>query len=297
MKSIRRMTLNDLSQVAELDALAFNTARRTDRHLQACLDLNPGGCFIATDLDNQIIGYVFSRIWGCLGWIGVGGVRPDLQGKGCGTALVRRAIKQLRESGCEIVGCSTEAEKPDNVGTWARLGFLPGSPTLEFTKTIEWPKECLPFDTLNSLDKDMVFGAVRQLSQQVMPGLDYTSEVRNAYDYSWGETLLFGWPQPWAFAIVRTDSIREDSPHNLPIAVLVISRHARERFPDILSAIEGLACKENYSQIVLPVNASDRNALQQTLMCGFRVRNLLVRMTLDRPEETSGCVNLSRWIM
>ena len=38
MTSIRQMTLNDLPQVVELDGLAFNTARRTNRHLQACLD-------------------------------------------------------------------------------------------------------------------------------------------------------------------------------------------------------------------------------------------------------------------
>ncbi len=297
MTSIRLMTLNDLAQVAELDALAFNTTRRTDKHLQACLDLNPTGCFVATAPNNHLIGYVFSRMWGRLGWIGVGGVRPDQQRKGFGTALVSRAIKHLRDSGCETIGWSTEAAKPDNVGTWARLGCLLGPPTLELTKTTEQSKECLPFAFLSNLDRDMALEAVRQLSQQVMSGLDYTSEARNACDYCWGETLLFGWPQPWAFAIVRTEPIREDSAHNLGIAVLAIPMHARKHLPEVLSAIEGLACNRNYSQLALAVNASDSESLQQAFRYGFRVKAVRIRMTFEQRLEPATGVDLSRWAM
>ncbi len=297
MSSIRQMTLKDLADVAELDALAFNAKPRTYSHLKACLNLNPRGCFVATATDGRLVGYVFSRMWGRLGWIGVGGVRPDQQRKGFGTALVSRAIKHLRDSGCETIGISTAAEKPDNVGLYTRLGFLPGPPTLELTKTTERPRECLPFAFLSNLGRDMTLEAVRQLSQQVMSGLDYRSEVRNACDYRWGETLLFGWPQPWAFAIVRTDPIREDSTQKMGIAVLAMPRYARKRLPEVLRAIEGLAGNRNYAQVCLAVNASDPDALQQALMYGFCVSHLRIRMTLEYPPEPPTGVDLSRWAM
>ncbi len=298
MPYIRQMTLNDLAQVAELDALAFNTTPRNYRHLKASLNLNPTGCFVATATNGEPIGYAFSRIWGCLGWIGVLGVRPDQQGKGFGKTLVRTTIKHLQDAGCETIGLATEAQKPNDVGLYIRLGFLPGHPTLELYKTTEHFQESLPFILLSQLNIDTALKAVRRISQEVRTGLDYTSEARNAWDYQWGETLFFGWPQPWAFAIVRTNPIRENSDDNsMQIAVLAIQKDAQKQFSEVLRAIEGLASYKNYSQICLAVNGSDPNTLQQLVMSGFRVTNLLIRMTLDHPPEPSTGLDLSRWIM
>ena len=298
MVHVRKMTLNDLEQVAELDALAFNATPRTYRHLQACLNLNPTGCFVATTTNGEPIGYAFSRIWGCLGWIGVLGVRPAQQGQGFGKTLVRTTIKHLQDAGCETIGLATEAQKPNDVGLYIRLGFLPGFSTLELYKTIEHSQKSLPFTFLSQLDTDTALKAVRQISQEVKTGLDYTSEARNAYDYQWGETVFFGWPQPWAFAIVRTTPIRETRDDNfMQIAVLAILKDARKRLSEVLRAIEELASHKNYSQICLAVNASDPDILQQVVMSGFRVRTLLIPMTLERPPEPATGLDLSRWIM
>ncbi len=298
MPSIRPMTLNDLAQVAKLDALAFNTTLRNYRHLKASLHLNPAGCFVATTTNGEPIGYAFSRIWGCLGWIGVLGVRPDHQGKGFGKTLVRTTIKHLQDAGCKIIGLATEAQKPNDVGLYIHLGFLPGFPTLELSKTTEHPQESLPFIFLSQLNTDTALKAVRQISQEVKTGLDYTSEASNAYNYQWGETLFFGWPQPWAFAIVRTSPTRESSDDKvMQIAVLAIPKDARKRLPEVLRTIEELASYKNYSQICIAVNASDPNTLQQVVMSGFRVRNLLIPMTLDHPPEAPTGIDLSRWIM
>lgn len=298
MSFIRLMTLNDLSQVAEVDALAFNTTRRTGRHLQACLDLNPPGCFVATASDNHVVGYVFTRIWGKLGWIGVLGVDPNWQGGGFAKALVNTAIQSLRNSGCQIIGLSTAAENPNNVGLYVRLGFLPNYPTLELIKTTKQPREYIPFTFSNQLDRDRALKIVSQISQRARSGLDYASEVDNAYEYQWGKTLFFGESQPWAFALVRTEPKRENLLQKvLEISVMAMPHEMPERLPKLFTAIEEFAYKQNFSQIHLTVNTSDLNSLQQALRSGFRVKAVRIRMTLDHLLEPATGVDLSRWAM
>lgn len=298
MSSIRLMTLNDLTQVAELDALAFNTARRTGKHLQACLDLNPTGCFVATATNNHLVGYVFTRMWGKLGWIGVLGVHRDHQGKGFGKALVNTAIKYLRDSKCQIIGISTAADKPDNVGLYIAFGFLPCCPTLELFKTTEQPKEYTQFTFSNQIDRDKALKIVSQISQQARSGLDYASEVRNACNYQWGKTLFFGESQPWAFALVRTEPIRAGSvPKVLEISVIAMPKEQRNELPTVFNAIEGLAYQQNYSQIHLAVDAGDPESLRQALRSGFRVKAVRIRMTLEHLLEPAIGVDLSRWAM
>ena len=298
MPSIRLMTLNDLPQVAELDGLAFNTTRRSNKHLQACLDLNPTGCFVATTPDNHLVGYVFTRIWGKLGWIGVLGVHPDHQGRGFGKALVNKAIQSLRNSGCQRIGLSTAAANPNNVGLYVRLGFLPCCPTLELFKKVEQPREYISFTTSNQIDPDKALQIVSQISQQARVGLDYTSEVSNACNYQWGEILFFGESQPWAFALVRTESKRKESVQKvLEISVIAMSHAKRDQLTKLLGAIEGLAYKRNFSEIHLAVNTSDSESLQQALKYGFRVKAVRIRMTLEKILEPATGVDLSRWAM
>ena len=298
MTSIRLMTLNDFPQVAELDALAFNTTRRTDRHLQACLDLNSKGCFVVTAPNNHLVGYAFTRIWGNLGWIGVLGVHPDQQGRGFGKALVKTAIKYLRNSGCQMIGLSTAAENPNNVGLYVRLGFLPSYPTLELFKTTEQPREYLPLNFSNQIDRYRELKIVSQISQQARSGLDYTSEVSNAGNYQWGEILFFGETQPWAFALVRTEPKREDFVEKvLEISAIAMSYEKREQLPKLFKAIDELAYKRHFSEIHLAVNASDPDSLQQALRSGFRVKAVRIRMTLEKLLEPATGVDLSRWAM
>lgn len=298
MSSIRLMTLNDLAQVAEVDALAFNTTRRTDRHLQACLELNPTGCFVATAPNNHLVGYVFTRMWGKFGWLGVLGVHPDQQGRGFGKVLVNTAIKYLQDSQCQMIGISTVAENPNNVGLYVCLGFLPCCPTLELFKTTEQPREYEPFTPLNQIDRDMALNLVSQISQQARSGLDYASEVGNACNYQWGETLFFGESRPWAFALVRTEPIRDESLQKvLEITVIAMPNDKRSQLAALFKAIEGLACQKNYSQLHLAVNTSDPESLQQALRYGFRVKAVRIRMTLEHLLRPATGVDLSRWAM
>jgi hypothetical protein len=197
-----------------------------------------------------------------------------------------------------MIGLSTAAENPNNVGLYVRLGFLPNYPTLEVFKTTEQPEEYIPFTFANQSDPDRALKIVSQISQQARVGLDYTSEVSNACNYQWGQTLFFGESQPWAFALVRTEPKREKSVQKiLEISVIAILDEKRDRLPILFRAIEQFAYKHNFSQIHLSVNTSDPDSLQEALRSGFRVKAVRIRMTLGQLLEPATGVDLSRWAM
>ncbi|MCP4541830.1 MAG: GNAT family N-acetyltransferase [Chloroflexi bacterium] len=101
MISIRQMTPSDINAVAPLDVLAFTAyarkighdgdiAPRTRQNLLASLSQNPTGCFVAEA--DQIVGFIFTHVWGTTGWIGTFGVHPDCRGQGVGRSLLDVAV-------------------------------------------------------------------------------------------------------------------------------------------------------------------------------------------------------------
>jgi carbamate kinase len=128
---IRPMLPDDADAVRAADLRAFgpyfqlkrieHMPMRTHRNVAGCLALYPAGCFVAEE--DGIAGYVFSRVWGAIGWIGVFGVTADRPGQGIGGQLLAAAIESLRGSGCTTIGLETMPDSPSNVGLYAGRGF------------------------------------------------------------------------------------------------------------------------------------------------------------------------------
>ena len=307
MVSIRQMTTTDIDVVSQLDVLAFaSPSRQTGDHgpvhartplnVLACLNLNPSGCFVAET--NRPIGYIFSRIWGTIGWIGTFGVHPDYRGQGIGRSLLTAAVEHLQGAGCMTVGLETMVDSPYNVGFYGRSAFLLTYPTvllLKETGPVAMASLC---SVLSQLEYEEALSAVTQISDVACPGLDCTPEVSNAREYKWGETLLLGWPKPWAFAIVRTTPKREGLAWSMAdVSALVLCSKAEESLAEALRAVEASVYGQGLEQMVLAVNTADGKALLQCLNYGFRVHSVWLRMLLDGEDPPQVGRVLSRWMM
>jgi ribosomal protein S18 acetylase RimI-like enzyme len=307
MVSIRRMTPTDIEVVSQLDVLAFTpycrqtgyngpVHPRTHRNVLACLNLNPTGCFVAET--DKLAGYMFTRMWGTTGWIGTFGVHPDCQGQGIGRSLLTAAVEHLQGASCMTIGLETMSDSPYNVGLYSRFGFLPTYPTVLLVKETGSVAIASPYTLLSQLENEEALSAVTQISQAACSGLDCAPEASNAREYEWGETLLVGWPQPWAFAIVRTTPKRE-GPVELAAdaSVLVIWSKAGERLVEVLQAVEVFAHSRGLEQVSLAVNTADGEALQQALGYGFRVYAVVLRMIFDGKYTPPVGRVLSKWLM
>jgi ribosomal protein S18 acetylase RimI-like enzyme len=307
MVSIRKMIPADKEVVSQLDILAFTAyirqtgysdpiPPRRDENIVACLNLNPNGCFVAEM--EEVVGFVFTHIWGTTGWIGTFGVHPDYQGQGIGKTLLDYAVKYLQEAGCITVGLETMPDSPYNVGFYSRFGFQFTYPSALLVKEIGSVPTALPYTTLDQLKIKEALPAITKISQAACPGLDYAPEVSNAREYKWGETLFIGWPQPWAFTIVRTTPKREGSAEPVAeVETLVILPQAVRRLKKALQVIETFAHHQDLKRVYLPVNTADGEALQQALVYGFQVQNVRLRMVFNREYIPPVGRVLSKWLM
>lgn len=289
------MTIDDLAAVAEVDALSFQLEQRSTDHLQASFALNPGGCWVATAGNDRLIGYVFSRHWGDLGWVGVGGVHPEYQGQGIGRMLMVQTIQNLRESGCKTIGLSTQTAA--DVGIWTSLGFLPGVPSLEMSKQVQPTGKASDFAYFSQIDRALSLPAIRQISHAARPGLDYTSEVQNAFDYGWGDTVLFGWPNPWALAILRTKAFRPSLAHSMRIPVIAGSNISEQRLTQLFTIVEQLAYEKGFTHLTLFVDSNLPEALRNSISYGFRANDLWIPMVLHQVPPKPQALDFSLWAM
>lgn len=76
-----------------------------------------------TTLLDEAVGFIFSRIWGKVGWFGTFSVLPEFQGQGIGQRLVAARINYLHESGFRVIGLETIPENPYNLGLYHKMGF------------------------------------------------------------------------------------------------------------------------------------------------------------------------------
>jgi hypothetical protein len=190
------------------------------------------------------------------------------------------------------------SDSPYNVGFYSRFGFLPTFPTVLLVKETGSVAMASPYTVLSQLETDEALSAITQISQAACSGLDCVPEVSNAREYGWGETLLVGWPQPWAFAIVRTTPKREGPVGSTAdVSVLAIWSKAAERLAVVLQAVEAFVHSRDLEQVNLAVNTADGEALQQALGCGFRVYAVVLRMIFDGKYTPPVGRVLSKWLM
>src|SRR4051812_14479876 len=67
---------------------------------------------------------------GAGGWMGPLPVRPDRQGEGLGSLMVRTGIDWLRAQGATTIGLETMPRTVDNIGFYSRIGLVPSHLTV-----------------------------------------------------------------------------------------------------------------------------------------------------------------------
>jgi ribosomal protein S18 acetylase RimI-like enzyme len=308
MTAIRLMTPDDVDAVRRLDVQAFlhymrkaghggPSPMRTRDNVLACIALHPQGCFVA-EKGRNLVGYIFSRTWGKMGWIGVFGVRPDNQGQGIGSLLLRRATESLDTAGCTTIVLETMPDCPANVGFYARNGFRPAYSVVTLTKQTAKPRAHQPYALLSSLHHETALRAVSAISRAAAPGLDYAPESRNANQFGWGDTILVGWPEPWAAVIVRLAAKREgDQEPAADAAVIVGTPQARQRLPEILGTIETFAAEGELQWLAARIDTVDWATCKGMLDYGFSASHVSLRMVLRGKTACPAGLNLSRCAM
>lgn len=121
-----------------------------DRPLQSWVEdlasssFRPGWSFVAVDATSrEVVGFVLSRAypqdWGPRGYrsgyIDLLGTLREYRGQGIATALIRAAMRVLREDGMDAAEIGVDTENPTGAfGLYTSLGFAETSATVQFMR-------------------------------------------------------------------------------------------------------------------------------------------------------------------
>jgi len=316
MIDIRQMHEEDADAVRQVDAIAFGVwwkqlrrevtdlPVRTRASVLSCLEKDPGGCFVAEE-DGRVVGIIFSRTWGCVGWFGPLAVSPECQGRGIGQQLIAASLDYLRRNG-GIIGLETMPESPYNLGLYLRLGFQARLPTFFLSKQLDRPgSDALQTAVWSSAGdrlQERWLAHLREVTARIYPGLDYSKEIVTTARRGLGETLvLTDGARAVGFSTLWLVAAREgwgDELAGLHVSALDPDHTDEESFYALIQASEALARLHVKVALTIPVNSGHTWAVEHLLRWGYRVDRSMVRMVLKGTGTGPGTdryVNLSRW--
>ena len=232
------------------------------------------------------------------GWMGPLAVRTEFQGSGTGKEIVARGVDWLKAEGATVIGLETMPRTMDNIGFYSRLGFLPGRLTV--TATLDAAQGEIAAQQLGRLSpraRDDAIAECHALVHRLVPGYDYTREIRLTHELSLGDTvLLLDRGRVVGYALTHTAPLVEGrSREELRVLKLVLEDESR--FVDLIQAISDYGRRSGTRRIAIRVQGEFRSAYETVIALGGHVRWTDLRMSLSgygeqRPER--GFV-LSNW--
>src|SRR4051794_30603792 len=150
-----------------------------------------GGAMVWRDAEGHLLAFNMVHQSGSEGWMGPLAVRPDRQGEGLGSLMVRTGIDWLRAQGSRTIGLETMPRTVDNIGFYSRIGLVPGHLTVTLVHDV-------PRRAVGAAELLSQAGAAwadrleecRQLSDRLLPGVDFSRELALTRDLGIGDTTL-----------------------------------------------------------------------------------------------------------
>ena len=245
-----------------------------------------GGALLWRDDRDEVAAFNVAHASGREGWMGPLAVRPDLQRAGVGKTLVTTAADWLTRAGCTTIGLETMPRTMDNIGFYSSLGFVPGKLTV--TVTIEAQHAARAPVLLGRLGlraQEDAIAECRALAESVLPGWDFSRELRLTEELALGDTLLLSEGGRLAgFALCHTVPLVEGRAVD-EMRVLKFVLANEELIPGALAALGDLARRRHARRVAIRVQTEYGSAYRRVLATGGRVRWTDLRMTMaDRPE-------------
>jgi GNAT superfamily N-acetyltransferase len=253
------------------------------------------GAMMWHDADGQIAGFNMVHLSGVEGWMGPLAVRPDLQGHGLGSTMVRQGIRWLREEGARVIGLETMPRTVENIGFYSRLGLVPGPLTITLVhdtagrggagerlgdgaEALQRVEECLA------------------LTSGILPGVDYSRELLITRELSLGDTsLVRRGGQLVGFALWHSAPLAAGRPKD-ELRVLKLVATDLEALQAVVDQVEAAAAREQVRRVAIRCQTRYRDTYRALMQRGYRVHWTDLRMTLhDAPEAEGQGIVMSNW--
>jgi GNAT superfamily N-acetyltransferase len=304
------------ARTADIDALnhlfseAFTERYRRDGMIGVRVpQLNPaiwryairdagGGALLWRGDRDEIVAFNVAHCSGCEGWMGPLAVNPEWQGSGLGKEIVRAGVAWLRDQGATVVGLETMPRTMDNIGFYSGLGFVPGRLTLTLTIDAEFGSgQPLLLSQRSPKEREDAYEACRRLTEEQIPGYDYTREMRLTADLGLGDTLLLERRGKLVgYALFHTAPLVEGRTRE-EVRVLKLVLRREEYVDEMARLLATVARASAAKRIALRVQGAYDGTYTRLIGLGARVRWTDLRMAVTgfaEPRATTGLV-FSNW--
>ena len=244
------------------------------------------GAMLWRDEHGEVAAFNVAHASGAEGWMGPLAVRPDLQGTGAGKEVVRAAAAWLAAEGCSTIGLETMPRTMDNIGFYSGLGFAPGRLTI--TVTVDAAAAAQAPELLGKLSpraQDDAVAECRALAHALLPGRDYSREIRLTEELGLGFTVLLRAPGRIAgFALCHTAPLVEGRPLE-EMRVLKLVLDDETMMPRAIASLADAARRHRARRAALRVQTEYATAYRALISAGARVRWTDLRMALETHPE------------
>ncbi|HJS43498.1 MAG TPA: GNAT family N-acetyltransferase [Gemmatimonadales bacterium] len=306
-----RATERDIESLNRVFAEAFTDRYRRDGLIGVRVpQLNPlvwryalldagEGAMVWRDERSDIAAFNVAHQAGREGWMGPLAVRPDRQGTGVGKTIVHTAADWLIDRGVTTLGLETMPRTPENIGFYARLGFIPGYLTITLTNEIATRGHPAPalLSHRSAAEREAVMDAARELLNELVPGIDFSREVLLTAELGLGDTSLVEGNRGIDALAVWHSAPLADSRARDEVRVLKLGARDEASFDAAISAVEAAAAKAGIRRIAIRCQSRYGDAFRRLIARGYRVRWTDLRMTYEGYAEqhaTRGVV-FSNW--
>ncbi len=257
------------------------------------------GAMLWHDARGALVAFNMVHCAGRQGWMGPLAVRATHQQMGVGRRIVQAGMARLTSLGARTIGLETMPRTVDNIGFYAQLGFRPGYLTI--TMQHEQPldvSEPLPrLSRLAGADRVAALEAVRQLTDHLSEGTDFTREIGLTLSMDLGDVSLLYDPQGdlrgfglWQHAPL----VRGQARTELRVLKLGATDPAAARL--MVDGLDTQACALD-AMISIRCQSGQTGFFGDLIAAGYRVGWTDLRLTLEghgEPDPGEG-VFLSNW--
>jgi GNAT superfamily N-acetyltransferase len=256
------------------------------------------GSMVWRDADGQMVGFNMVHRSGSEGWMGPLAVRPDRQGEGLGSTMVRTGIEWLRAQGATTIGLETMPRTVDNIGFYSRIGLVPGHLTVTLVRdAIRRPAGSVELLSSSGPAFAERLEECRQLTDRVLPGVDFTRELALTRELEIGDTtLLREGPLLAGFALWHSTPLAAGRPKD-ELRVLKLVATTRQAFERLVQQVQLSATHERVSRVAIRCQSEFTEPYLKLVELGYRVHWTDLRMLLQGyPQRVPGQgILMSNW--
>jgi GNAT superfamily N-acetyltransferase len=256
------------------------------------------GSMVWRDVEGQMVAFNMVHRSGTEGWMGPLAVRPDRQGEGLGSAMVRTGIEWLRSQGATTIGLETMPRTVDNIGFYSRIGLVPSHLTVTLVHDVPRRPAGVPelLSTAGATWNERL-EECRRLADGILPGVDFTRELALTRDLGIGDTTMVREGRALTgFALWHSTPLAAGRPKDeLRVLKLVAANLAA--FEKLVQGLQLSAVNERVSRLAIRCQTEFAGAYLRLVDLGYRVHWTDLRMLLQGyPQRVpSEGILMSNW--